>query len=68
MQVIAHQGIDRFHRYLVRRSFAVKTRPEGGPWIGDAWLCLCVAFGVITSMFSIAEMFRNKRFISEYAY
>jgi hypothetical protein len=34
----------------------------------DAWLYLCVAFGVTTSIFSIAEMSRNGRSTGEYAY
>jgi hypothetical protein len=37
-------------------------------WLDTAWLFACLAFGAIASVFSIMEMFRNRRTSGEYLY
>jgi hypothetical protein len=38
------------------------------PWLDVVWMVAAIAFGIITSVFSIMEMFRNRASSGEYVY
>ena len=56
-------GIVFWTLFLASAALSVRYR-----WLDTAWLFACILFGIIASVFSIVEMFRNHRVSGEYIY
>lgn len=56
-------GISFWALFLASAALSARYR-----WLDTAWLFACILFGIIASVFSIVEMFRNHRVSGEYIY
>jgi hypothetical protein len=56
-------GISFWALFLASAALSARYR-----WLDTAWLFACILFGIIASVFSVGEMFRNHRVSGEYIY